>query len=168
MKWNGTFSHRCQRTIASRFATAKANQASSIPLRRSKPVASMANRFDRRAGPELLAQPADADVDDVRARIEVVTPYLGEQPLAADDLARALEQAMEKLELAVGEIDDPFAELDLAPREVECDCARLDDVVVCPLVRTAQVNADPRNKLVERERLRHVVAGSEPESVELR
>src|SRR2546430_16903887 len=100
MKWNGTVSHRSQRTIASRFATAKANQASSTPLRCSKPVTGMANRFDRRAGPELLAQPAYTDVDNIRARIEVVTPYLGEQPLAADDLASAFEQAMEQLELA--------------------------------------------------------------------
>jgi hypothetical protein len=83
----------------------------------------MANGFDRRSGPELLAQPADADVDDVRVRIEVITPDLGEQPLAADDLAGALEQAVQKLELTVGEIDQPVAELRLAAREVERETA---------------------------------------------
>src|SRR6478672_10677123 len=168
MKWNGTVSHRSQRTIASRFATAKTNQASSTPLRCSKPVSGMANRFDRRARPELLAQPADADVDDVRARIEVVTPDLGKQPLTADDLARALEQAMEKLELAVGEIDDAFAEPGLAPREIECDFAGLEDMAVRPVVQAAQVNADPCKEFVERERLRHIVARSELEPVQLR
>src|SRR4029450_3383041 len=86
MKWNGTVSHRSQRTIASRFATANATQPSSTALRLSQSVAGMANGFDRRPGPEFLAQPADADVDDIRAWIEVITPDLGEQPLAADDL----------------------------------------------------------------------------------
>src|SRR5437762_9157581 len=107
MKWNGTVSHRSQRTIASRFATANATQPSSTALRLSQSVAGMTNGFDRRSGPELLAQPADADVDDIRAWIEVITPDLGEQPLAADDFAGAFEQAVEKLELTVGKIDRP-------------------------------------------------------------
>src|SRR2546426_9036991 len=101
MKWNGTVSHRSQRTIASRFASANANQPSSTPLRLSQAVAGMADGFDWRSGPELLAQPADAYVDHVRAGIEVITPNLGEQPLAADDLAGAFEQAVQELELAV-------------------------------------------------------------------
>src|SRR6266566_9199099 len=124
MKWNGTVSHRSQRTIASRFASANANQPSSTALRLSQAVAGMADGFDRRSGPELLAQPADADVDDIRAWIEVITPDLGEQPLAADDLARAFEQAVQEPELAVGEIHHPVAKLCLAAREVERERAR--------------------------------------------
>ena len=64
---------------------------------RSQAIARMANRFDRRFGPEFLAQPADADVDDIRVWIEVITPDLGEQPLAADDLAGAFDAWVEAL-----------------------------------------------------------------------
>ena len=37
----------------------------------------MTNGLDRRIRAELLAQSADADVDDVGARVEVVAPHLG-------------------------------------------------------------------------------------------
>src|SRR5947208_14492859 len=118
MKWNGIVSQRSQRIIASRFASANASHANSTALRRSKPVTRMADRFDRRVWTKLLAQPADADIDDVRVRIEVVAPDLGEQPLAADHLAGAFQEAVEELELAVREIDHAVAELRLAASEV--------------------------------------------------
>src|SRR6266487_2179266 len=111
MKWNGTVSHRSQLSIASRLAIANANHPSSTALRRSKPVPRMADGFDGRVRAELLPQPADADVDDVRVGIEVVTPHLGKQPLAADDLAGTFEQAVKKFEFAIGEIDHLAAEL---------------------------------------------------------
>src|SRR3954447_417204 len=100
----------------------------------------MADRLDRRAGPEFLAQPADADVDHVRARIEVITPDLGKQPLAADDLARAFEQAVQELELAVGEIDHPVAKLRLAPSEVERERAGTQYVAVLAVLRIPQMH----------------------------
>src|SRR4051794_40896277 len=168
MKWNGTVSQRSQRTIASRFATANANQPSSNALRLSQAVAGMADGLDRRSRPELFAQPADADVDDVRARIEVITPDLGEQPLPTDDLAGAFEQAVEELELPVGEIDHPLAELRLAARDVERERAGAQDVSVRRVFRTPKVDANSRQELVERERLGQVVARAKAEAVQLR
>src|SRR2546423_12385653 len=100
MKWNGIVSQSCQRPIATRFAAANATHATSSPLRRSNPIPRVADGLDR-GGAELLAQPADADVDDVRARVEVVAPYLGEEPLAADDLARVQHEVVQEAELPV-------------------------------------------------------------------
>src|SRR5215475_14506267 len=111
MKWNGIVSQRSQRIIASRFAIANANQASSTALRLGQAVTGMADRFDRRSGAKLLAQAPDADVDDVGTGVEVIAPDLGEEPLAADHLTCALEQAVEDLELAVGELHEAIPEL---------------------------------------------------------
>src|SRR5215212_1070398 len=154
MKWNGIVSHRSQPTIASRFAIANATQASSTALCRSEPIPGMANRFDRRVWTELLAEPANADVDDIRVRIEVIAPDLGEQSLAADHLAGAFEQAVKEPELAVREIDHSLPELRLASGEVERERAGLQDVPVVWFVRLAQVDANSRQQLVKRERLR--------------
>src|SRR5919204_6494682 len=110
MKWNGIVSQRSHRTIASRFAIENPNHASSTDLRRRNAIPGMADGLDRGGGAELLAQSTDADVDDVRARVEVISPDVGEEALAADHLARALDEVMEQLELPVGEIDDKLAE----------------------------------------------------------
>src|SRR5438552_18673407 len=107
MKWNGTVSQLCHRAIATRFAAAKATHAiskrkaptrrrrprgragfarASVGLRSSNPIPRVPDGLDR-LGAELLPQPPDADVDDVRAGVEVVAPDLREQALAAHDLA---------------------------------------------------------------------------------
>src|SRR5439155_25125201 len=90
-KWKGIVSQPGQTAMATKFAIAKAAQATSGHLRRRKAIARMAKGFDRRVVAELLAQPPNTDVDDVRVRIEVVAPDLGEQALAADHLAPMLE-----------------------------------------------------------------------------
>src|SRR5437764_14640619 len=104
MKWNGIVSQLSQWIIARRFATAKRPHPRSIALSRGKAVPRVADGLDRRVGAELLPQPANADLDDVRAGIEVVAPHLGEQALAADDLARVLQEVVQEAELAVGEV----------------------------------------------------------------
>src|SRR5438094_650651 len=109
MKWNGTVSHVSQTTIATRFATANANHASSTCLPR-KAVPDRAHGLDRRVRPELLAHAAHAHLDDVGARIELVSPDLGEQPLAADDLARAFGEKEQQPELPVRQVDRDVAE----------------------------------------------------------
>src|SRR5205823_3625552 len=167
MKWNGMVSQRSQRIIASRFAIANANQASSTALRFGQAVTGMADGFDRRSGAELLAQAPDADVDDVGVGVEVVAPDLREEPLAADHLARALEQAVQNLELAVGELHEAIPELSLPAGEVERERAHAQDVPVDPVVGPAKVHAHAGQELVERERLRQVVAGAEVEPVQL-
>src|SRR5580765_3855062 len=82
MKWNGTVSQLSQRSIATTFAAANATQATSIGLSRRNPVTHMTYGLDRRRA-QLPAQPADADVHDVRAGIEVVSPHRLEELLAA-------------------------------------------------------------------------------------
>src|SRR5512146_545620 len=101
MKWNGTVSQLGKRAIATRFAAANANHAASTALGRSQPIAAMSHRLDRRSRAELLAQPPDADVDHVRARVEVVAPHFREQPLAAHHLALVAREVVEEPELAV-------------------------------------------------------------------
>src|SRR5580765_8449090 len=95
-KWKGMVSQPGQRPMAARFATAKAPQASSTRLCRSDSIARIPHRLDRRLRPELLPDPPHADLDHVRPGIEVVSPDVGEQALAADDLARVLEQVVEQ------------------------------------------------------------------------
>src|SRR5919204_6104250 len=102
MKWKGTVSHAFHTSIAPRFATAKMPHAISSLLGLGKPIPRMPDRLDWCVGPELLPQPADADLDDVRARVEVVAPDLGEQPLAAHDLARMAREMVQQAELPVG------------------------------------------------------------------
>src|SRR5919197_1716532 len=119
MKWNGIVSQGSQRPIATRFATANAPHPSSSALGLRKAVPRVADGLDRRLRPELLAQPPDADLDDVRARIEVVAPHLGEQALAADDLARVEREVVEETELAVGEVGGPVLQMRTPPRQVE-------------------------------------------------
>src|SRR5947209_6209832 len=130
MKWNGIVSHDGHESIATRFATANAPHASSRRLGLCKAVPRVADGLDRRLRPQLLPQAADAHLDDVRARVEVVAPDLGEQPLPADDLAHVAREVVEESELAVGEVGRVLAERGAAAREVERQPAGVDDAVV--------------------------------------
>src|SRR5256885_831403 len=126
MKWKGIVSQLAHRTMATTFAAANATHRRSIGLGRlrgRKPISHVADGFDRR-GPELLAQSPDADVDDVRAWIEVVAPHVGKQLLPAADLAVMRDEVAQKLELAIGEIDDLVADPRSTAREVELERAR--------------------------------------------
>src|SRR6476646_5136225 len=102
MKWNGIVSQLGQTSIAARFAAANANQQASTHLRRSQPIAAMPHRLDRSLRAELPAQPPHAHVDDVGARIEVVSPDVRQQALAADDLALVQDEVVEQPKLPVG------------------------------------------------------------------
>src|SRR5512141_2170362 len=104
MKWNGIVSQLGASPIATRFATANASHASSTRLCRSQPIPAMPHRLDRRLGAELLPQPPHADVDHVRARVEVVAPHVGEQPLPAEHLALVAHAVVQEPELAIREL----------------------------------------------------------------
>src|SRR2546423_708466 len=119
MKWKGMVSQLGHSSIAARFAPANANHASSTELRRSESITAMPHRLDGSVLAELLPEPPDADLDDVRTRIEVVAPDVREQPLPAHDLAFVAHQVVEEPELAVGERGDHVAELRLTARDVE-------------------------------------------------
>src|SRR4029450_7331897 len=188
MKGNGVVSHAGQSATAARLASANAPHASSSTLRRrlgspvmttlgpcprnrsssAEPVARMANGLDRRLLAELLAQAANADLDDVRAGIEVVAPYLREKALTADDRPCVLDKMVQHAELAVREVGDELADPRLAPGEVEREGAGVKEVVVVPDRVRAELDAKPRDQLVERERLREIVARAQTEATQLR
>src|SRR5690348_6441362 len=105
--------------MAATFAIANSTHHVSTERLRSQAIADMADRLDRGIRAQLPAQPADADVDDVRTRIEAVAPDVGEQPLAADHLPRVEHEVMEQAELPVGEIVLRLVEPCLATGEVE-------------------------------------------------
>src|SRR5207237_10144361 len=111
MKWKGTVSQYSQRTIASKFASANASQASSTALRRSKPVTRMTDGFDRRIRAELLSQPADADVDDVRMRSEVIAPDFRDQRSAPAAFAAPLGRRGRGFDLVAADLNDPLVQL---------------------------------------------------------
>src|SRR6188472_39722 len=132
--------------MATRFAAAKAAQASSTALRCDQAITRMANRLDWCVGAELLTEATDANFDHIRARIEAVTPHLSEQPLPAQHLALVKDEVMEETELAVREIGHERADLRLAAREIQHQRPRRDDVGVTVPVRLAQLRFDPRNQ----------------------
>ena len=154
MKWNGIVSQPGASIMATRFATANAPHASSIGLRRSNAITRMANCLDRRLVAELLAQAANADVDHVRTGIEVIAPDLGEQPLAADHLARMLAAGG-----AGRGTRDPRGRRRRSPSRASrrarsrIERPRADDARVVLVPGLAQLHADARDELVEGERL---------------
>src|SRR5438552_1684416 len=132
MKWNGIVSQLGQSAIATRFAPAKANQATSTPrvLSSRESIPAMPHRLDRRLRAELLPEPPDADVDHVGARVEVVAPDVREEALSRNDLALVQDEVVQQAELAVRELRNHVAELRLPPREVERERSRVHDVAV--------------------------------------
>src|SRR6266550_6300108 len=167
MKWNGIVSQVAHRAMATRFAAANATHRRSIGLSRlsgRKPIPDVANGLDRR-GAKLLAEAADADVHDVRPRIEVVAPHLREQLLPAADLAGMRDQVAQQLKLAIREIDRVVADSRTAPREVELERARTErPLLVLAGAGCAQLDAHACDQLVERKRLGDVVARTELEA----
>src|SRR5438093_12202105 len=93
----------------------------------------MANCLDWCVGAEFLAQSADADVDDVRPRVEVIPPDLRQQAFTADDLARMLSEVMEDAKLAIGQLRRQGADARLTPREIEHERPGAEDVAVVSL-----------------------------------
>src|SRR5258705_2514427 len=120
MKWNGIVSQPAHRAIAARFAPANASHATSTGLGRRNPVPRVAHGLDG-AGAELLPQAADADVDDVRTRVEVVAPDSLEQLLTAHDLPGVANKVVEKAELTIRQIRDMAVDLCAAPGNVELE-----------------------------------------------
>src|SRR5919198_5872772 len=85
-------------------------------------VARAADRMEESrlaTGFELPSQVGDEDLDRVRDRERVVAPHLVEQLLARDDQALVAHQVLEKLELALRELDPAVAARDLVRIGVE-------------------------------------------------
>src|SRR5258707_1263768 len=110
--------------MATTFTHTNTSHASSSFLSRVNPIPRMADRLDRRAVAQLAPQPSHADVDPVRARVEVVTPDGRQDALAGHDLAGVLDQMAEHAELPIRQLGGVRADACLAAGEVECDAAR--------------------------------------------
>src|SRR6478672_11637544 len=108
----------------------------------------MPHRLDRRLGPELLAQPSDADVHNVRSGVEAVAPDLGEQALAAHDLACVREEVIQQAKLAIGEIGDAVFDASLPPCQIELESSDAHGRRILA-ASVAQLHAYPRDELVE-------------------
>src|SRR5581483_1479182 len=130
MKWNGIVSQSGVSSIAVRLSTAKTTQRASIRLSCSQAVTHIANGLDRGLRSQLAPEPANRYIHHVGARVEVVTPHMGEELLAAHHLARALEQEVQQPELAVGELAHPPLDPSLAARQVEQQAAGVEHVAV--------------------------------------
>src|SRR5665213_89719 len=126
----------------------------------------MPHGLDRGLGAELLAQPSDAHVDDIRSGIEAVAPDLGEEPFTTDDLACVREEVVEQPELAVREIGDAPFDASLTPCQIELEAADPHGRrVLGPSM--SQVDAHAGDELIERERLRQVVVRPQLKAAEL-
>ena len=97
----------------------------------------------------------------------MIAPDLRQQALAAQYLARVLGELVQHTELPVGQLHDGGADAHLPACQVELDGPGVDHVVVLDLSRLAQLHADAREQLVEREGLAHVVRRAQAEAAEL-
>src|SRR5712691_1971088 len=169
MKWNGIVSQRGQIAMMTKFATANETHSTSTCLCRRKSITRMSHGFDRRIRAELLAQPADAHVDDVRSRIEVVAPHIGEQPFAAHNFAGMKDEMVEQPELARGQLRRPTVEPRLVTREIQYEATDALHVAAVAVRRPpSYLYTRAREELLEGKRLRQVVARSELEAAQLR
>src|SRR3954470_12596410 len=65
-------------------------------------VADTADGLDRRVRLQLVAQPADADLHDIAAGVEVQTPDVVQQLLTAAHVPATAHQVRQQRELALG------------------------------------------------------------------
>src|SRR5438105_2879642 len=146
MKWKGIVSHVSHLIIAPTFARANAPHARSIALSRRDAVTNIAHGLDG-GDAHLLAKAPDADVHDVRMRVEVIAPDLREQLLAADDLPGMADEVVQQAELAVGEICRRVTEPHATAREVELQAAGAHEQLVrLRSTRRAELHAHPRDQ----------------------
>ena len=114
---------------------------------------------------DLLSQVADVDIDDVRPALEREVPGAVEQLGAAERHAGPAHEQLEQRELLGGEVELLVA----APRPVrsriQTEIADLEDGR--PLHRRASSQrAQPREQLLEGERLGEVIVGAGIESID--
>src|ERR1700722_935207 len=157
MKWKGMVSHHGYMTMRSRLIRPKTTQAAStMPLRwariqRDKPGSQDAagscgvesGRASRSASDELIAltphgldqveaelgaQPPDAGVDDVRARIDVVAPDGGEQPALGHRFPGVLHEFAQQQELQLRERHRPVPDIRDHMADVEGHAAGPDNL----------------------------------------
>src|SRR6516164_4437437 len=87
-----------------------------------EPVASAPDGGDP-VRPDLVTQVADVDLDDIGARVVVVSPDVAEQLLAAEHLARMPQEHLGQRELPRRQVDRVAGRLGLAGPQVETEAA---------------------------------------------
>src|SRR5690606_23166917 len=112
---------------------------------------------------QLLSEIADVDVDHVGARIEVVSPHVGQDLLAGEYLVRMAEQELGEAELPRRQLDLLVAHPGTPRTQIECHVAHLQ-LELLPGPPIAQTHLHPRQELLEAERLGHVVVGTSLEA----
>ena len=171
MKWNGIVSQLGHRIMAASVRDREPEPRDVDRLRPPQPDTPHGEPSRSALGAELLPQPPDADVDDVRARVEVVAPDLREQLLAADDLARrgATSWWSRRNSRSVRSATCPPTRARRRGTSSSSEPDAQHDLLVARRRRTRASCARTRAmQLVERERLRQVVARPELEAAELR
>ena len=108
---------------------------------------------------DLLAQPADQDVDRVAHRLLALPPGLLEDLLAGEDPTRPPHEALEDRELARRQGERLSVAGRRAPRRVEAKVAA-DELGGGPVRVAAQERARARGEHLEIERLAEVVVGA--------
>ena len=120
---------------------------------------------------DLVADAVHVDVDDVRVRVEVHLPHVGEQVLARARAAGARHEVAQDPELALGQLDRrrAVAEVDAAAHEIEREPPGAEMALGLGRRRRAapQMRADARDELGELERLGDEVGGAELEAADL-
>src|SRR5579859_2433497 len=107
---------------------------------------------------DLVAQVADIDVDEVRFAEEIRAPDAVEDLVARMDFVRIHEQELEQRELLRGELDRLAGADDLVRVSVEDEIFRRQESR--SRLVASQLDADPREQLLDRERFRQVVVGA--------
>src|ERR1022692_753346 len=108
---------------------------------------------------ELGPESPDADVDDVRAGIEVDSPHRGQQLTLGHCSATTFHQGSQQQELKPGEGHGTATAVCYQPTSIENELADLHDFVRLPA--GPQPGSDSRDQLGQREWLGQVIAGAE-------
>ena len=116
---------------------------------------------------QLLPELADEDVDDLQLGLVHATVEVVEEHLLRQRRPLAQGEELEDLVFLAGEVDRLAVDLDRLRVEVHRRLSGGDRGLRVTL-RAPHNRMDPGDQLVPMERLRHVVVGSETESLDLR
>src|SRR5665647_1919970 len=112
---------------------------------------------------DLAPQPADVHVDDVREGVELVIPGVVEDVIAAQHAARVAHEQLEEAELLGAQSERVTAQASFTPRRIEAEYADRERGRQ-GVARPPQQRPQPRQQLLEGERLHEVVVGAAVEA----